>query len=157
MNNEILERVWRLDAPRVRSQLARKHGIEAAEDIVAEAITELAEWGRDVGYEDARRVFGRIALRGATDAARRASTDDVQFVGEHAISQDVFMSIDTALLRADLSAAIRSLPATEREAFTLTELRGLTVREAGSVLGVGKDTVARRAEAARTLLQQELS
>ena len=59
--------------------------------------------------------------------------------------------------RADFDSALRELPECERDAFILTELRGLTVREAADVLGVARSTVDDRVAAARARLKSALS
>lgn len=64
---------------------------------------------------------------------------------------------DDIEFQAGFDAALRALPDDERQAFILTGLRGLTVREAAGVLASNKDTVARQAEAARTSIRRELS
>jgi DNA-directed RNA polymerase specialized sigma24 family protein len=53
--------------------------------------------------------------------------------------------------------ALRALPDDARDAFILTELRGLTVREAADILGVHYATVSRHSEAAITSLREELN
>jgi len=57
----------------------------------------------------------------------------------------------------DFDAAVRTLTTHERDAFTLTELRGLTVRKAADVLDTSRMTVHRRAESARVQLREELA
>lgn len=52
--------------------------------------------------------------------------------------------------------ALRALPEPERDAFILTELRGLTTREAGEVLGVSRTTVSRRHSSALELMQDSI-
>lgn len=54
-------------------------------------------------------------------------------------------------------AAVRELPDDEREAFIVTELRGLPTREAADVLGASHMTVHRRAESARASIRKELA
>lgn len=63
---------------------------------------------------------------------------------------------ETLRFTQSFDAAIRELPEDERGAFILTELRGLTVREAATVAHVPKTTLARHAEAARNLLREEI-
>lgn len=52
---------------------------------------------------------------------------------------------------------LRGLDSAPRDAYILTELRGLTVREAAGVLDTPRNTVHRRAEAARTQIKEALS
>jgi RNA polymerase sigma-70 factor (ECF subfamily) len=66
------------------------------------------------------------------------------------------LSIEDVEFRCDFDRAVRELPEDAREAFILTELRGLTVREAAPIIGVHLDTVARRAEAARARIRSSI-
>lgn len=56
----------------------------------------------------------------------------------------------------EFDEAVRGLGDPERDAFILTELRGLTVRETADVLDSSKSTVARRAEAATHSIREEI-
>lgn len=56
-----------------------------------------------------------------------------------------------------LNDSLRTLSQEERDAFILTELRGLPVRDAALVIGTSKDTVHRRAEVARNFVKGALS
>lgn len=62
-----------------------------------------------------------------------------------------------ALFASDFDRAFRNLPRALAEAWALTELRGLTEREAASELGTSQKTVNRRCEAARNLLKESLT
>ncbi len=59
-------------------------------------------------------------------------------------------------LSTTLNDSLRQLDAEARDAFILTELRGLTEREAAGVLDMSQPTVHRRAEAARNYIREEL-
>jgi RNA polymerase sigma factor (sigma-70 family) len=59
-------------------------------------------------------------------------------------------------LSATLNDSLHRLDAQARDAFILTELRGLTEREAADVLDTSQPTVHRRAEAARNYIREEL-
>jgi RNA polymerase sigma factor (sigma-70 family) len=52
--------------------------------------------------------------------------------------------------------ALRALPEDERDAFILTDLRGLTSREAAGVLDTSHMTIHRRAESARLTVREEI-
>jgi RNA polymerase sigma factor (sigma-70 family) len=139
----------------MRSHLARRYGHDVAEELAAAAIAALAE-DADLTYEDAQRRFAKIILNDSTDYARLARHGDAEL--EAAIGGATpFPTIEIALLRRSLVDAIRSLPSPEREAFALTELRGLTQPEAAAALGIAQQTVSRRAERARLHLQKELT
>lgn len=66
------------------------------------------------------------------------------------------LDLDTLEFRRDFDAAVRALPEPERDAFILTELRGLSARAASGYLGTSPDTAERRAGAAHTLIRKEL-
>jgi DNA-directed RNA polymerase specialized sigma24 family protein len=59
--------------------------------------------------------------------------------------------------RRRFDSGVRALPSAERDAYILTDLRGLTEREACLVLGVSQMTVNRRAENARHFLRLEIA
>ena len=67
-----------------------------------------------------------------------------------------YVTPDIARFRVDFDQALRGLPEADRDAFILTELRGLAVREAANLLGISKSEAATRAEAARIALREEL-
>jgi RNA polymerase sigma factor (sigma-70 family) len=67
------------------------------------------------------------------------------------------LTLEAVEFQHDFDRALRALPAPERDAFILTQLRGLTVRDAADELDVSYRTVARRAEAARTLIREEIA
>jgi len=91
-------------------------------------------------------------------AARRPETLSLEQIQEQQLpSGDTFLPIDQASLPTDFDVAVRGLPAPERDAFILTELRGLTVREAAEVLGISKSSVDRLDTAARATVREELS
>jgi RNA polymerase sigma-70 factor (ECF subfamily) len=64
---------------------------------------------------------------------------------------------DEAVAEMTLSEAIESLPATEREAFTLSVWEGLSPRELGIVLGITQNAAAIRLSRARSLLLSRLT
>lgn len=59
-------------------------------------------------------------------------------------------------LAENLYDGLSSLTELDRQAWILTEMRGLTAREAAPLLGVDHTTVHRRAERARTNLKESL-
>lgn len=67
------------------------------------------------------------------------------------------LTLEAAEFHADFDRAVRALPGPERDAFILTELRGLDQREAAAVLGVSQPTVHRLATAALDRIRKELS
>lgn len=139
-----LDALWRDEYRPLVDHLRRRFRLtpEDAEDIAAEAFAEMAETGgagTGLLYRRAQSRAVNLLVRGEAPSLDR---DDALYTTE---------------LRVDLTRAIGTLPCREREAFALTELRGLTEREAALQLGISQPTVHRLVEAARTLLRQELT
>ena len=153
-----LEALYRREADRLIATLSRKLGRESAEDIVSRAFIRLADkLEQGTGSADAKllqSIIDGLVKNHWRDTASReipvGTAEDVWASGHPETIEDVEF-------RHDFDLALRHLPEQEREAFILTELRGLTVREAASLLGVHWSTVHRRAEAARTSIAKELS
>jgi len=67
------------------------------------------------------------------------------------------LTLEDVEFRHDFDLALRNLDEDQRDAFIVTELRGLTEREAADVLDTSQPTVHRRAEAARNQLREEIA
>lgn len=141
-------------------------GAENAEDIVARAFVRLAERleqepGKNVGDLLGLVVNGLEIDYYRRQAARRAVEvpvglrDDLDAVaaGQHLLPP---LTVDAYEFQQDFDRAVRDLDDEERDAFILTELRGLSERAAADVLDISQPTVHRRAEAARTNVRKEL-
>lgn len=145
---------------RARKQAQRILGdLASAEDVASAAVTRIA------GGADPR-FFGLIVNGLAIDEYRRRGreypVDTKELISLEERGEDVLLQGSTLTLadvefRADFDRALRALPAEERDAVILTDLRGLTVREASGVLDTSYVTVHRRAETARTFLKQEVA
>lgn len=98
---------------------------------------------------DEYRRRGRETPTGLLDAVEPPDADLLPRVHDLTPETDEF--------RTGFDLALRALPEPERDAFILTDLRGLDQREAGDVLGTSQPTVHRRAEAARFYLAKELA
>jgi RNA polymerase sigma factor (sigma-70 family) len=134
--------------------------IHSSEDVAAEAVTRLIA-GKDPDYlgiivhglaVDEYRRRGREVpsgnLGGSDDRRGLLDTDHLPHVQ--------YLTPEADRFRRGFDAGVRALPDAEREAFLLTAVRGLTVREAEDVLGTPKSEVHRRAETARTFLKESL-
>lgn len=143
--------LWRAEREPLVRHLRRKHRLipADAEDIASEAFTRMVDEGGDDPA-----VLYRKAQSLAVDLWRRGYSTD-EGLTTHNTPSVTFEQ--AAELRVDLIRALDALPADERQAFALTELRGLTEREAASLLGVSQKTVNRRAEKARLTLREELA
>lgn len=67
------------------------------------------------------------------------------------------LSAESGLFGSGLNDALDAMPNDYRSAWVLTELRGLSGREAGELLGIDQSTVSRRSEMARRYIVKELS
>lgn len=124
----------------------------AAEDVAAEAVTRVVEGKPE-------HLLPLIVHGLAVDEYRRRGKEiPAGFLRDDnlELSQGQPLSFEDAEFHADFDTVLRELEEPERDAFILTELRGLTVREAADVLDTSKDTVHRRAERARLTVREEL-
>ena len=127
-----------------------------AEEIVTEAYVALyrqLEHGYDVGDQLARlnliianktKNFYRWKSRHPEDPAGLVREEWFGHAPDRPFFADTF---DTG---------VRGLPEPQRDPFILTELRGLTVREAADVLEIPSSTLEDRLQAARTYIREEL-
>jgi RNA polymerase sigma factor (sigma-70 family) len=144
-----------------------------AEDAVGEALLRQAE-GDPASLEtlvhmealnlrrDTLRRYDREAPMGLGDALasllhppgapyRPSQTGQLHLTAPRALT------IEGAEFHADFDRAVRALPELERDAFILTELRGLDQREAAAVLGIHQSTVSRRHQAAVDAIREEIA
>ena len=135
---------------------------ESAEDVTAQAFIDLylsLEREEDVGDLLARlNLIVQSRTRDHLRAKKRRQEDPVGLATElDKLSNAWPLPERMATFPADFDLAIRGLSEPGRDTFILTELRGLSVREAAEVMGTPKSTVADRLQAARTLIREELS
>jgi len=148
-------------------QLARKHtnDYHTAEDIVADAFIALwrkIERGEDI--ENAAGLLRTTVVSRARDHHRNhrrevlaGGFEELAAVADYAATTpSPTDDYDDLQFRGAFDNAVRAMEEDTRDPFILTELRGLTVREAGTILDVDPATVSRRAEAARTHVRREL-
>jgi RNA polymerase sigma factor (sigma-70 family) len=137
-----------------------------AEEVTAEAFTRLA--ARDSEPQNPEGLLWVISRGIAIDRLRRRdlgieTTCDPETLIWHEENQigkgrfDGVADLREAESRADLTTALKALDPDDREAWALTELRGLTTREAAAVTGASHMTISRRAERARLTLTKELA
>ncbi len=141
----------------MRSYLRKKLGDAEAEDATALVFVRLAaayDAGRDpnVGL-----VVNEVVYDTAREMSQRPITvEPARWAGEHVLHLVVPDTQDRYDFREAFDGALRALPGDEQEAFILTELRGLSSREAEGVLGTSYRTIHRRAENARLTVRKEL-
>jgi RNA polymerase sigma factor (sigma-70 family) len=137
-----------------------------AEEVTAEAFAKLASIPEEPHNPEG--LLWVIARGFAIDRLRHrdlgietlCDPDTLLWYEESALGRgrfDGIADIREAEARADLTVALRELDETYRQAWALTELRGLTTYEAAEVLGVSQPTASRRAERARVSLEGDLA
>ena len=170
-DHDLLVELYETEDARVFNIARRVLGDDVgAEEVMAQTFARLAERVERDGADyrepdDWRELLGLFAHGLAIDEYRRRQRDplplghaaDMEHLFEHELPLGRPMTLERAEFHVDFDRALRGLPAPERDAFILTELRGLSVRDAADALGGHYRTVARRAEAARTLIRKELS
>lgn len=67
------------------------------------------------------------------------------------------LTFETITFSQGFDRAVRDLPDNERDAYILTDLRGITDRAAADLLGISHMTVNRRSKAATIRLREELA
>lgn len=159
-----LDDLYRYQADALRSSLARRVGTTNAEDIVSRAFVKLSEKLAQEPGKNGSDLLGLIVSGLEKNYYRDQSTrldipvglqDDLDRAANTQHIQPG-LTFERQQFQQNLDLAVRDLPADEREVFILTELRGLTERDAADVLDISQPTVHRRAEAARTTVRKEL-
>jgi RNA polymerase sigma factor (sigma-70 family) len=144
----------------VHGFLARRAGRQPADDLLGEVWVRAfaARGGYDPGHADARPWLYGIA-RNVLRAHWRARPGTGPAAAEEAVDpwDDVVDRLDSAARARVLGAALRALPAAEREALLLVAWEQLTPAEAAAVLGVPPGTVRSRLHRARSALRPVLA
>ena len=127
-----------------------------AEDVVHEAFIRIArsvEEGGKTGEDASAMLFTTVrnlAFNHLRDNSREEPMELGTITGM--IDSPRPLTAERGMFVTNFNEALRALPRDEAEAFTLTELRGLSTREAGEILETTAMTVSRRAERARRTL-----
>jgi RNA polymerase sigma factor (sigma-70 family) len=144
----------------VHGFLARRAGHQAADDLLGEVWVRAfaARGGYDLGHADARPWLYGIA-RNVLRAHWRARPDAGPAAADEAVDpwDDVVDRLDSAARAQALGAALRALPAAEREALLLVAWEQLTPAEAAVALGIPQGTVRSRLHRARSALRPVLA
>jgi RNA polymerase sigma-70 factor (ECF subfamily) len=135
-------------------------------DVVQEAYAALWSIMRTRDVENPRALLYKIAENQALkgyDASRRRNAVEIPAGLSHdlaEIEEELAVqrahTADREEFTAAFDSALRALPGDERDAFILTDLRGLSVREAEGVLDTSYRTIHRRADSARLTLREEI-
>jgi RNA polymerase sigma-70 factor (ECF subfamily) len=137
--------------------------LDAVQDGFVNALSHLDRFG---GRSSFKTWLLRIVSNAALDLGRSRrrrdtrfagpSADDLSVVPDHR-ADDPDHAIARADLRAVLSAALRQLPAAQRQAFVLHVDGGLTYQEVADALGIAVGTVMSRLFYARQRLRDSLA
>jgi RNA polymerase sigma-70 factor, ECF subfamily len=126
-----------------------------AEDLLQDAYGRAAvRWRRLRDYQAPEAWVRRVALRLATDRARRARRRAAALLRlRESRSPSVELSADLL----DLYDALRGLPAGQRQALVLHHLVGMPVEEVAAELNLPVGTVKSRLSRGRTALARSLA
>jgi RNA polymerase sigma factor (sigma-70 family) len=143
--------------------LRSKHKLNAddAEDVLQDALIELVRMDEQRHLLDPGAFLGSILDLRVKDKMRANKTRTSREApagspADLAALGGQGMSIRDGLFAAAFDKALRTLPEDERNAFILTDLRGLTQYEASLALNVPAHTVRNRVDRAKELLRKEL-
>ena len=126
--------------------------------MVAEAFTALWQTIETGAVRDPAGLLHSIAEGLAIDSFRKSHRESLrQEKLENLGALRPVGSQEPSTFLTDFDRAVRAVPEPERASFILTELRGLTEREAAGVLGLSHMTVNRRAANARLLVREALT
>jgi RNA polymerase sigma-70 factor (ECF subfamily) len=161
---EVFAEVFDRHAPAVHRYLARRVGVEAAEDLLAE--TFLAAFEGRSRYDPARPDALPWLYGIATNVLRRARRDEVRLyraLARTGVDPDVACPADRVAARVDAAAAIATLagvltelPAADRDVLLLVAWGGLHQDEVAVALDLPLGTVKSRLHRARSRLRAAL-
>jgi RNA polymerase sigma factor (sigma-70 family) len=144
----------------VHAFLARRAGHQAADDLLSEVWVRAfaARGGYDPGHTDARPWLYGIA-RNVLRAHWRARREPNRAAAEQPVDPwgEVVDRLDSAARARVLAAALRALPAAERDVLLLVAWEQLTPTEAAVVLRIPPGTVRSRLHRARSALRPVLA
>jgi RNA polymerase sigma factor (sigma-70 family) len=126
-----------------------------AEDVAHEAFVRVFErWDRVSEMEAPRAYLYRTAFNLQRNMLRRASRRARRLLFERGIEDDFSAS---ATDRAAVLDFLRRLPTPQREALVLTDLVGMSSKEAAEALGIQPDAVRARVHRARAKAREEFA
>lgn len=141
----------------MRSYFRKKLGDAEAEDATALVFVRLATAYTAGRAPNVGLVVNEVVYDVAREMAQRPITvEPARWVGEQTLHLVIPDTQERYDFREAFDSALRALPGDERDAYILTELRGLTSRAAADVLGTSRMTTHRRAENARLHVREEI-
>lgn len=143
----------------ITRQVGRIVGPWAAEDVAHDAFLRIAKAiERGKTRADVEAMLWPTAQRLSLDHIRDEAWEESMDLTTVSDRLDFpAMTLEGAMFGAALNDALEAMPDECRTAWVLTELRGLTTREAGALLETDQSTVSRRSERARRYILKELS
>jgi RNA polymerase sigma-70 factor, ECF subfamily len=154
------DRWRRVDAALHRFFRGRLADADAREDLVQDVLLRMHERRDQLRDEERLDAWAyRIARNALVDHYRRHRSDPLESIAEselHAPEPDP-QPASAEVLGAWLRVRIAELPEVYRAALELTELRGLSQREAAEALGLPYSTLKSRVQRGRDLLHAELT
>lgn len=128
---------------------------EEAAAVAWQRLTRAVLAGRDprIGLV-AKEVVYDLAREMAAAPIPIGLEQDVREAGGTALG---FLPQALAAFPAAFDNSVRELDESERDVLILTDLRGLTDREAADVLGTSRMTIHRRRDRARQILREEIA
>lgn len=134
----------------VAQVVALTHDVPEAEDVVQEAFARaVGRWNKISRYDDPERWVRTVAMNLARSRWRRARRG-TQLLRKVAVTEPA--SSPPSPDRVALVAAMRTLPAAQREAIAMHHLADLSVDEVARQLGVPTGTVKARLSRGRAAL-----
>jgi len=148
---------WRDIEARLRPYVSRRAPAGEVDDLVQDILVRIY---RGLGGLEDRERFGawvyRIAAHVLADAGRRRGgvvASDEAHGHEPAVDDDHDMDLDLGL-DACVALFVARLPSPYREAITLTDLQGLTQKEAAELAGVSLSGMKSRVQRGRDAIRQ---
>lgn len=158
--------LWQREAPGLRRFFRNAlSDPDTAEDLTAESFTQLAAAFERGGVVNGEALLRRIAQTQLAAEIRRRQREvprgDLSSFEDYepedlVPAQQQHLTAEMDEFRGEFDRAVRSLDGT-RDAFILTELRGLSTHEAAPILGVSQPTVAAQRRAALQEVQDLLT
>jgi RNA polymerase sigma factor (sigma-70 family) len=135
---------------------------EDAEDLVSRAFTRLWRGTNSEDLAALNSIIEGLVKNYWRDQDRRFEdayglVPDLAELEQAELVRGRDLTYPVLAFRESFDFAVRGLDAPERDAFILTDLRGLSEREAGSVLAVPQSSVHRRASSARASIAKEIA
>jgi DNA-directed RNA polymerase specialized sigma24 family protein len=165
----LLQSLYERHAEEVRDLIFFKTGLpETAEDLMQDAFVKLAgQIERGMTDNPRARLFDPDPSRGiisglvvdfwrAGGCELPKAPEEIEDIVDSGRGTLMFPPLQPTGFPDAFDGALRELGEPERDAFILTDLRGLSEQAAGALVGVSQPTISRRRTAAITSIREEL-